>query len=487
MGLLSYVRGVFHKLINFTTIQQAEQVTTPLSAEMTSALQTWSDLYTNNAKWLQAGKIKSLNLPAFISSELARQVTLEMQTTITGKTAGGDTATEDGEPIETPRALYLGSEFKKLLVVLRQKLEQGCAAGGMIIKPYPADGHLYFDISLDWDIYPLAFDNAGELQDVIIPDFYYDGRDYYTRLERHTRTGDDVTITNKAYKSGAKDVLGKEVPLTSVDRWADLEPEITVLNAEGQLFGWFKVPTANAVDLHTPMGSSCFAKAIDLIKEADEQYSRLLWEFEGSELAIDIDYTAVKSAKDGKYQLPKLSDRLFRAVDLDRGNGDSVYNVFSPAIRDASLLNGLNSILQRIEDLCGISRGTISDANEIAKTATELTIQKQRSYATVADTQKALERCLLDVLRAMDKYCSLYGLAPEGLYDASFDWDDSILIDSETRMTQMLSLMNSGIISKSEFRQWYFNETEAQANAALETVHAEQQQDMDDSFKIRNE
>ena len=87
----------------------------------------------------------------------------------------------------------------------------------------------------------------------------------------------------------------------------------------------------------------------------------------------------------------------------------------------------------------------------------------------------------------MDKYCSLYGLAPEGLYDASFDWDDSILIDSETRMTQMLSLMNSGIISKSEFRQWYFNESESQANAALEAVRAESAADMEDSFKIRNE
>lgn len=471
-------------MLNFKTIEQAEQVTTPLSAEMANALQRWSDLYTNHASWLKPGVVKSMNLPAFISSELARQIVLEMQVNISGKDANGQTVAKDGEVIQNDRSVFLEAEFKKLLTVLRQKLEQGCAAGGMIIKPYPADGHLYFDISLDWDIYPLAFDNAGNLQDVIIPDFYSDGKNFYTRLERHTVDGDSVTITNRAYKSDSRVFLGKEVSLDTVERWADLEPEVTIENAEGQLFGWFKFASANTTDLHCPMGASCFSKAIDAIREADEQYSRIIWEFEGSELAVEVDPTAINPKST---DIPKSKERLFRKLDLTKGNNDDLYSVFSPAIRDTSLLNGLNAILQRVEDLCGISRGTISDANDAAKTATELMIQKQRSFATVSDNQKALERCLLDVLRAMDKYATIYGLAPEGEWEASFDWDDSILVDSEARMTQMMTLVNAGIISKSEFRQWYFNESESQASAALEAVHAESAADLEDSFKIRNE
>ncbi|MEY8308503.1 hypothetical protein AAK899_03140 [Erysipelotrichaceae bacterium 51-3] len=86
----------------------------------------------------------------------------------------------------------------------------------------------------------------------------------------------------------------------------------------------------------------------------------------------------------------------------------------------------------------------------------------------------------------MDKYATIYSqrLKASG---SSFDWDDSILVDSEARITQMMTLVNAGIISKSEFRQWYFNESESQANAALEAVHAEAAADVEDSFKIRNE
>lgn len=490
MGILSFVRGVFRKMLNFNTIGQAEQVTTPLSAEMTRALQLWSDLYTNHAGWLEPGVVKSMNLPAFISSELARQIVLEMQVNISGKDSAGQTTSEDGEIIQNERSAFLAAEFEKLKSSLRQKLEQGCAAGGMIIKPYPAaDGHLYFDATMDWDIYPLSFDNAGNLRDVIIPDFYSDGKHFYTRLERHTAVESEsgVRITNRAYKSDARDVLGKEVPLTTVEQWSDLEPDVLVENTDGQLFGWFKSPTANAVDLHSPMGSSCFAKAVDVIREADEQYSRLIWEYEGSELAIDVDSTALKPKKDGTgYETPKLSERLFRAIDIGKGNGDEMYSVFSPSIRDASILNGLNSLLQRVEDLCGLSRGTLSDANDAAKTATELKIQKQRSFATVLDNQKALERCLRDVLRAMDKYATLYGLAPEGEWDVSFEWDDSIIVDSETQMGQLLSLVNAGLMSKVEFRQWYFGESEAQAKAALDVVAGEKEQDFDDAFKLRD-
>lgn len=355
----------------------------------------------------------------------------------------------------------------------------------MIIKPYPADGHLYFDVSLAWDIYPLAFDNAGNLQDVIVPDFYSDGKDFYTRLERHTLNGQDVTITNRAYKSSSRDQIGKEVSLESVERWRDLEPEVTIKDAGGQLFGFFKVASANAIDLRCPLGASCFSKAVDAIREADEQYTRLLWEFEGSELAIDVDPMALMQ-RDGQRVMPKHAQRLFRAIHLEKSGGD-LYEVFSPAIRDSSLMAGLNAILQRVEDLCGISRGTISDANDVAKTATELTIQKQRSYATVADNQKALEHCLRDVIRAMDVYATLYDLCPIGETEISFDWDDSIVVDSEKQMMQMMTLVNAGIVSKTEFRKWYFKETDRQASQALEAVNREKDADFDSAFKTRNE
>lgn len=473
--LLNFIRQVVRKILPYRDIETVERVETPLSNEMANALDDWYNMYLNKADWLKPDTVKSLNLPAFISSEIARQIVLEMDWNITGKTEGGNTQTEDGADVMNPRAEYLKAEFEKCITALRQKLEQGCAAGGMVVKPYPKDGHVYFDWTMDWSLYPIAFDDDGNLADVIFRDTYTEGKTIYTRLERHVVEGQNVRITQRAFKSNMRDAIGVEVPLSEVAQWSQLKPEAVVKNTGGQMFGWYKVAAANSIDVDSPMGASCFCKARDTIKEADLQYSRLLWEYEGSELAVDVDPTVLrpKKTEGGGVEMPKLNQRLFRAVDADKGDRD-LYSVFSPAIRDANLVNGLNQLFMRIEDQCGLARGTISDANTEARTATELRIVKQRSYATVADNQKALENCLKDVIRAMDVYATLYDLAPEGEYEVSFGWDDSIITDTEQQMSERMMLLNAGIISKAEFREWYFNETKEQAAAAVDAIAEEE-------------
>ncbi len=474
------VRRWWSRLIPYKDIAAAEQIKTPLAPEMVRALSLWCELYHDRAPWKEPGKVKSLNLCAMAASEIARQVVLEMKATVD---AGSEDA--EGKAVTNERSEFLEETFEGLLGVLRLKLEVGCAAGGMIVKPCPdpASGRIYFDFAPDWSLYPLAFDGAGNLSDVIIPDVFRDGEAIYTRLERHTLSGEDVTITQRAFKTTHEDSLGTEVPLTSVERWAALQPEVTVTGAGGMLFGWYKVAAANTVDADCALGASVFAKAVDVAREIDLQYSRLLWEFEGGELAVDVDPTALYEKSDGKgRRLPKLNERLFRAVDT---GADSTYEVFAPTLRDVSLVNGLNQLLIRFEDLCGLSRGTFSDANVDARTATELRIVKQRSYATVADNQKALEKCLRDVLRAMDVYATLYNLAPAGEWAASFEWDDSILTDVDAQLQQRLLLVNSGVMSKAELRQWYLGESEAQAEAAVAKIRGEGktvEEDGDDAF-----
>ena len=491
------VRRWWSRLIPYKDIAAAEQIRTPLAPEMVRALSLWCELFHDRAPWKEPGKVKSLNLCAMAASEIARQVVLEMKATVeefriqssefrmNGQANSNSEFCILNSELNPTRASFLKGEFEGLLDVLRLKLEVGCAAGGMIVKPCPdpASGRIYFDFAPDWSLYPLAFDGAGNLSDVIIPDVFRDGEVIYTRLERHTLNGEDVTITQRAFKTTHEDSLGTEVPLTSVERWAALEPEVTVTGAGGMLFGWYKVAAANTVDADCALGASVFAKAVDVAREIDLQYSRLLWEFEGGELAVDVDPTALYEKSDGKgHKLPKLNERLFRAVDT---GADSTYEVFAPTLRDVSLVNGLNQLLIRFEDLCGLSRGTFSDANVDARTATELKIVKQRSYATVADNQKALEKCLWDVLRAMDVYATLYGLAPAGEWAASFEWDDSILTDVDAQLQQRLLLVNSGIMSKAELRQWYLGESEAQAEAAVAKIQGEGrtvEDDGDDAF-----
>ena len=165
--LMNFIRTVLKKLLPYKDIESVERIETPLSPDMVNALDLWLEMYTGKSPWLSQSGMKSLNLPSFISSEIARQIILEMKWDITAKGAKTDA---EGNLLSNPRADFLKQEFERCLSTLRKKLEQRCAAGGMTIKPYPKGDHLYFDWVMDWSLYPIAFDDDGNLADVIFRD-----------------------------------------------------------------------------------------------------------------------------------------------------------------------------------------------------------------------------------------------------------------------------------------------------------------------------
>ena len=365
----------------YKSIENAEHVNTPLTSEMQNALDLWYQMYTDKAPWKNGENSTTLNLPALIASEVARQVTLEMKWSITGAKDEND---PNAEAVDNPRVLYLREEFDKLMRDLRQKLEQGLAAGSMVIKPYVRDGHIFYDWSMAWDIYPVTFDDEAQFADVIFRDVYLDGSRIYTRLERHQLEKNTVHITQHCFESTNEQSIGSPCPLADVPIWADLEPDVTLVDAEGQMFGTYKVALANAVDITGPMGMSIYSRAVDSIKQADLQYSRTMWEYEGSELMVFMSEFALRPDKKGKRdasgtpihrEMPKRDERLMRYTFNEN---EDFYQIYAPPIRGTAYLEGLNAILMRIEDQCGISRGTLADPNVQARTATELKILKEQ-------------------------------------------------------------------------------------------------------------
>ena len=186
--------------------------------------------------------------------------------------------------------------------------------------------------------------------------------------------------------------------------------------------------------------------------------------------ASSINFTALEYTD--KYKLPSLKDRLFRATGSNK-DGKAFYEVFSPEIRETPLYKGFNDILKRIEFICGLAYGTISDPELIEKTATEIMSAKQRSYATVSDIQQALEDALNDMIYAMDVLATLYNLTPRGNYEASYEWDDSIIIDSESEQRIRQQEVREKLRTKISYLMWRYGFTEKQAQEELERIKAE--------------
>lgn len=546
MSLLSAVssaiKELIGKLIRPKTIESVLNITPAISAKMTDAIELWGKMYQDEAPWLKESEngdesqIKSLGIPALICSSLATTALIEAKSEIT---TPFDAVEEDnpdytppildefGNPVssgqpktiikevpksDTVRAEYLNEQYKKLKDKIEEQLEYGIAKGGLVIKPYivmqksnddditinenESPYKIEFDFVQADGFFPLAFDGSGSITEAAFVQRKTDKDIIYNRLEYHKYENGKVTVINKAYKTNSQaqmvnlenaGALGKPINLTDVPEWADIEPEVTINGVNRLLFAYFKMPQANTIDTYSPLGVSAFSRATSLIEQADKQYSRIIWECEGGELAIDIDKEALRDIQvsDGvggsKFvsRMGKLQERLYRPVDL---NQENTYNVFSPALRDASLLNVLNNYLMRIEDVVGISRGTLSDVAAEARTATEIKVLKQRSYQFNAKIQKALEKALKDVIYIMNVYCTLYEITPEGEYEASFEWDDSILTDVDTELNTKLGLMQQGLMGKVELRMWYFGETERQAREALAKIDEENRQAMENNM-----
>lgn len=420
---------VIRKMLGREKIKDAIGVEVAVSDKMANEIDLWAKMYKNEPPWKEKN-IKLCGLPAAIAGEFARLVTLELKTEVTGND-------------------FINEEYQAVVSDIRKYTEYACAKGGLAMKPYASEGHIEVDMVQADRFFPTKFNSRGEVTAAVFAESLTVGKKVYTRLEYHQHEGTMYHINNKAFVKQDLDnveVLGKEVPLTAVPEWANLQEEVTLKNVKMPLFAYFKIPNANNVDDTSPLGVSVYSRAINDIKEADNQWTRLLWEFEGSELAIDADITLFKKDDKGNYEFPKGKDRLFRMMDLD--DNAEKYKVFAPAIRDENLINGFNAILRRIEFNVGLAYGTLSDPNTVDKTAEEIKASKQRSYSTVSDIQKSLQTALEQLVYAMDVMSQLSGLSGRKKYEMSFDWDDSIVIDKEQELASMQQDAVAGFIRK---------------------------------------
>lgn len=421
---------------------------------MQQHIELWQQMFSGNAPWLD-DRSKSMELPAAIAHEVARLTTVESHISLSGV-----------------RGTYLSEQLAPFLAELCTNVEYAAAGGAMVFKPYVDGERIVIDCVPAWRFLPVSFNARREVTDAVFTEAVRRGKKLYTRLERHTLTDKGYRIVNTAYCSYNENDIGKQCALSEVDEWADIEPEVMLGYKDGTapeqvLFAYFRIPWANHIDPGSPLGVSVFGRAESLIKQADLQYSRILWEYEGSELAVHAsDYALMKDEK-GRLVSPKREQRLFRGFNISEGNGEAFYKVFSPEIRDNPLFNGLNQLLRRIEFNCGLSYGTLSDPQNVDKTAEEIKSSKQRSYHAICSVQQALQEALEQLLRAMDFYATLYRLAPTGDYEATFTWGDGVLEDTDAEFVRRKQLVDGGYLKPEALLSWYFGTSEEEARRMI--------------------
>lgn len=428
-------------------VAEREFGTSPaVSMTMEQQIALWYAMLVNTPPWRDCN-VKAVGLPAAICREVTRPTLVEFTANITG----------------SQRADYLNDGFQLAKENFGKALELGLALGGVALKPYIYGDKLLVDMTGAAGFQPTKFDPAGRCVGGVFRDkpVKVNGK-YYVRLESHDLTDTVYTIKNKAYYSDSTGSVGAPAPLEVVPEWADIQEEVTIQNMDGPLFAYFKPPIANTADTNSLCGMSIYGDAatVELIKQADEQWERLRWEFKSGERKVLMD---------GNTTTANMFDKRLFEIGAFTADGD-FYQFLNPELRNDAVYKGFQDVIRRIEFNVGLSYGDISDPQTVEKTATEIRSGKQRKYVLISSIQTALEHTFDALIYAMDVYATLYGLAADGEYEVTYDWGDSILDDQETKDNEFardLQLLNAGIMNDWEFRAKYFNEDEATAKAAL--------------------
>lgn len=417
-----------------------------ISPDMEKVINQCAEIYHGTPEWLDDDEgIKTINFAKALCSETARLVTLGIGIHLEG----------------SARAEWLQQQIDLIYPNLRDWVEYGCAYGTMFLKPNGTT----LDVFTPADVLLVDYDNLG-VRGIIFRDSYQSGKKWYTRLEyhRYVETVQDGValypyyISNRAYVSKSDQSIGDPIPLTQT-KWADMVADTPpILKASGEpldkpMFGIFRTPQANNVDISSPMGLPIFREALKELEDLDIAYSRNAGEIKDSQKIILVDdRLAYESGKSIKHRGPADAIRLPHYVRNVFGNDQKeFYQEINPQLNTDTRIKGINNLLSQIGYKAGFANGYfVFNESSGIQTATGVEADQQRTVQFVKDVRDKLESCLDDTIYALNVYADLYGLAPVGLYEVTYDFGD-ILYDREADRSRWWQYVMQGKVPA-----WYY-------------------------------
>lgn len=396
-----------------TDIEKVFGVELISSTEMNNALKAWDYISTGKPPWKNAeDEIETINMAKHISDTRAKLTTLDIGIAISG----------------SPRADYMQGLADDLLKRLPDRIAEADRLGGIMIK---WNGQTW-DYILPGNFGITAKDDNGEIVGAIFAAHTSQGSAHYTRLEYHRFDGNTseggklYRISNRAFKNqlSAKGeiTLGAEVPLTKVDAWAHMEPEVTIANLEGPLFAYYRVPGANTIDPSSPLGLSVFANAITELKAIDIAVSRKNTEVEDSKHITFVGQALIQNAQNRNVDLPRFVKGL--GMGLSDTETTAVHEHVPTMLTDQRIKD-INFNLSMAGVKCGFSEGVfVMDGQTGMITATQVEADDRDTIQTIKTDRDALRDAIEQALYGANALVTLYGLAPLGEYEVNFNFGD---------------------------------------------------------------
>lgn len=429
--------GIFTKLKRWWESLWAKEAQDKFGVEtiesdvMKAALDDWVNIYQGKPPWVDPNDndIESFNFAKKLCNETARLTTLALGITVEG----------------SARADWINGFMESYIARMKnEECEKACAFGYIILKPNGKG----IDYVMPWDFCP-THQEDGKVDGGIFFDHHHEPGDkwYYTRLEwqRFEDVGDVriYRITNKTYKATGAEGIGQECSMSETV-WANLQEDAAYQNIEQPLFSIFKMPLSNNIDMTSPLGVSIFANAQKELKSLDIAWTRLEDEifdsqkkiFMGDSL-IDEPGMPVRSKYTANGVVDKTGRQLPRYVRILPGSSEGdEYHEVNPAMQTADRLSGIDHFLNLVGVKCGYSTGQfVLNGRGGHVTATQVEADDRETIQLIKQIRDSLQVATDGLIYALDKYADIYNLAPVGVYEINYAFQDITYSWEEDKQT----------------------------------------------------
>lgn len=450
MGLFSAIRGWFSMLTK-SKAKDEFNIEAISSEQMSAWISECINIYQGNPSWLnEDDHIDTINMAKALCSETARLTTLGIGVKLDG----------------SARAEWLQKQIDSIYFQLRNWVEYGCAYGTVILKPNGSDIDLYTP-----DIFEITHTTADRIDGAIFHNWKQAGeKKWYTRLEYHRFEEGIYRITNKCYLGDKPDDTKETVDIKSTP-WSYMAEEVAISNMENTLFGVFRTPQANNLDLNSPYGLPIFSEAVQELRDLDIAYSRNSKEIKDSKRLVMLDADRLLPGGGiGNLDRTSMPDYI-KLVDGDTTVESDVYHEINPQLNTDTRLTGINALLSQIGYKAGFSNGYfVFNESTGIQTATQVEADQQRTIQLIKDVRDKLESCLDGLIYAMDVFATLYRLAPMGAYEVVYGFGDITYNVEEDRARWW------GYVQSSKVPAWrYFVKFEGMTEEDAKAMVAEAQ------------
>ena len=372
-----------------------------------------------------------------------------------------------------------------LYAIINQLLEKSGALGtaGAVVSVYDIieneDG-MYLDVSeaktrvdlvdINW-IYPLSWNNKEITECAFGSVEYIDGNKYIVLSVHKIADDGNYHIYNHLFRDTNGSLM--EVEDKSNSTMKDFNTK-----SDTKWFSIFKPMLTNNIIDNTPFGIPHYANAIDNMK------------------AVDICFDALKNEiNEGRKRIFARAD-MFNYEDGTQKlvfdpNDTTIYQLPTGATKDDLIqsdsdnlrtneqIGTLNTCLNILGNKVGFGENHYHFDGTNLSTATAVVSSNSKLFRRKKKLETGYESSIYDLIKAICYASTKFGKYNINTDEISIQFDDSIVEDKEAESNRAMREESAGLISKIEYRERIFGETEEIAKQKIKEIE-ENNNDIED-------